>query len=308
MGFDLLGKRLLRYTEERFEKKNLDLDPMRGKNTLGKEIHLSGIGIHTGKQIDLRLKPSPSGGILFRRSDLGNAEVRLGIEHIRAKNSTYIETEDCKILTLEHLLAVFYMFGIDCAVVEMNGEEIPIMDGSAAPFVEAVQKAGIKPLSGGIEFFEILKSYSIEEEDAFLSFSPGPDLKISYSIEYDHPLIRRQGRSLVVDLETFTAEIAPCRTFGFLKDVPALRAQGLALGGSLDNALVLDDKGLVSGALRYQDEFVRHKILDLIGDLSLYGSPLIGHFEAFKAGHSLHLKAVRFLLDNPEYTGIKTES
>ena len=128
----------------------------------------------------------------------------------------------------------------------------------------------------------------------------------SYCIEYDHPLIQKQERSLTLNLENFTAEIAPSRTFGFLKDVSALRVQGLALGGSLENALVLDDKGLVSGSLRFQDEFVRHKILDLIGDLSLFGSPLIGHFEAFKAGHSLHLKAVRFLLDNPEYIGIKT--
>jgi UDP-3-O-[3-hydroxymyristoyl] N-acetylglucosamine deacetylase len=279
---------------------------MRGKNTLSKEIHLSGIGIHSGKQIDLRLKPSSSGGILFRRTDLGNAEVNLDIKNIKAKNSTYIETKRCRIQTLEHLLAVFYVFGIDCAEVEMNGEEIPIMDGSAAPFVEAVQRAGIQPLPDQIEFFHILKPYSIKEEDAFFSFSPGMDLKISYSIEYDHPLIQKQERSLAVNLESFTTEIAPSRTFGFLEDVPALRAQGLALGGSLENALVLDDKGLVSGALRYPDEFVRHKILDLIGDLSLFGSPLIGHFEASKAGHSLHLKAVRFLLDNPEYTGIKT--
>ncbi len=281
---------------------------MRGKNTLRKDIHLSGIGIHTGKQVDLRLKPSASGGIFFRRTDLGNAEIRLDIKNIKAKNSTYIKTKDCTIQTLEHLLAVFYVFGIDCAEVEMNGEEIPIMDGSAAPFVEAVQRAGIQQLPEHIEFFHILKPYRIEEEDAFVSFSPSSDFKISYSIEYDHPLIQKQELSLTVNLESFTAEIAPSRTFGFMKDVPALRAQGLALGGSLDNALVLDDKGLVSGSLRYSDEFVRHKILDLIGDLSLLGSPLLGHFEAFKAGHSLHLKAVRFLLDNPEYIGIKTET
>ncbi len=278
---------------------------MRGKNTLRKEIHLSGIGIHTGKQVDLRLKPSSSGGIIFRRIDQGNVEINLDIKNIKTENSTYIETKGCKIQTLEHLLAVLYMFGIDCAVVEMNGGEIPIMDGSAAPFVEAVHRAGIQPLPERIEFFQILKPYSIKEEDAFFSFSPGSDFKISYCIEYDHPLIQKQERSLTLNLENFTAEIAPSRTFGFLKDVSALRAQGLALGGSLDNALVLDDKGLVSGSLRFQDEFVRHKILDLIGDLSLFGSPLIGHFEAFKAGHSLHLKAVRFLLDNPEYIGVK---
>lgn len=278
---------------------------MREKNTLRKEICLSGIGIHTGKQVDLRLKPSSSGGILFRRTDLGNAEVNLDIKNIKTENSTYIETEGYKIQTLEHLLAVLYMFGIDSAVVEMNEGEIPIMDGSAAPFVDAVHRAGIQPLPEQIEFFHILKPYSIKEKDGFFSFSPGVDFKISYRIEYDHPLIQKQERSLTLNLENFTAEIAPSRTFGFLKDVPALRAQGLAQGGSLDNALVLDEKGLVSGSLRFQDEFVRHKILDLIGDLSLFGSPLIGHFEAFKAGHSLHLKAVCFLLDNPEYVGTR---
>lgn len=278
---------------------------MREKSTLRKEIQLSGIGIHTGKNVELRLKPSSSGKIIFRRTDLGGLEVNLDPRSVKAKNSTYMEAKGCKIQTFEHLLAVLYVFGIDSLVIEMDNDEVPIMDGSAAPFAEAVLEAGIRNLPGRKEFIRILKPYSFEEGDASLSFYPDSDFKITYCIEYDHPLIQKQELSLDVNLESFVSEIAPSRTFGFLKDVPALRAQDLALGGSLDNAVVLDEKGMLSGTLRFPDEFVRHKILDLIGDLSLMGSPLIGRFEARKAGHELHLKAVRFLLDSPEYIGTR---
>ncbi|MGD8535622.1 MAG: UDP-3-O-acyl-N-acetylglucosamine deacetylase [Candidatus Aminicenantes bacterium] len=278
---------------------------MRKKSTLQKEIQLSGTGIHTGKDVELRLMPSSSGKIIFRRTDLGGLEVNLDPRDVKAKNSTYIEAKGCKIQTLEHLLAVLHVFGIDSLVVEMNNDEVPIMDGSAAPFADAVLGAGVKHLPGRKESIQILKPHSLEEGDASLSFYPDSDFKITYCIEYDHPLIQKQELSLDVNVESFISEIAPSRTFGFLKDVPALRARDLALGGSLDNAVVLDDKGLLSGTLRFPDEFVRHKILDLIGDLSLMGSPLIGHFKAQKAGHDLHLKAVRFLLDNPEYIGTR---
>nr|NIM58429.1 UDP-3-O-[3-hydroxymyristoyl] N-acetylglucosamine deacetylase [Candidatus Aminicenantes bacterium] len=192
-------------------------------------------------------------------------------------------------------------FGIDSLTIEVNGDEIPIMDGSASPFAQAILEAGVKPLPERKKSIKIIKPFSIEEEDAGFSFSPDSDFRISYSIEYDHPAVQRQELSLSLDIDNFIKEIAPARTFGFMKDVPALRAQGLAAGGSLDNAVVLDEKGVISGPLRYPDEFVRHKILDLIGDLSLMGSPLIGHFMAKRAGHSLHLKAVHYLLDNPEF-------
>lgn len=275
------------------------------KRTIQKEIHLSGVGIHSGKEVDLLLRPSSSTGIVFRRTDLNNLELILDTKKIKAKSSTYLTSEGCKIQTLEHLLAVIYVFGIDSLIIEINGDEIPIMDGSASPFVQAVLKAGIKPLPGKKKSIKILKPFIIKEEGAAISFYPDSDFKITYSIEYDHPLIQRQELSLSVNLENFVTEIAPARTFGFLKDVPSLRAQGLALGGSLDNAIVLDEKGVISGSLRYPDEFVRHKILDLIGDLSLMGSPLIGHFKAHKAGHGLHLKAIHFLLDNPEFIRVR---
>jgi UDP-3-O-[3-hydroxymyristoyl] N-acetylglucosamine deacetylase len=271
------------------------------KNTIKKEIHLSGIGIHSGKKVNLLLRPSSSGGIIFRRTDLDNLELALDPEKIETKSSTYLLSEECKIQTLEHLLAALYMFGLDSLIIEIDGDEIPIMDGSAAPFAQAILEAGMMSLPAKKKSIRVIKPFSLEEKDAVFSFAPDSDFKITYSIEYDHPAIQRQELSLSLNLENFVKEIAPARTFGFLKDVPALRAQGLAAGGSLDNAVVLDEKSVISGPLRYPDEFVRHKILDLVGDLSLLESPLIGHFKAQRAGHSLHLKAIHFLLDNPEF-------
>jgi UDP-3-O-[3-hydroxymyristoyl] N-acetylglucosamine deacetylase len=244
------------------------------KNTIKKEIHLSGIGIHSGKKVNLLLRPSSSGGIIFRRTDLDNLELALDPEKIETKSSTYLLSEECKIQTLEHLLAALYMFGLDSLTIEIDGDEIPIMDGSAAPFAQAILEAGIMSLPAKKKSIRVIKPFSLEEKDAVFSFSPDSDFKITYSIEYDHPAIQRQELSLSLNLENFLKEIAPARTFGFLKDVPALRAQGLAAGGSLDNAVVLDEKSVISGPLRYPDEFVRH---------------------------SLHLKAIHFLLDNPEF-------
>ncbi len=271
------------------------------KSTIQKEIHFSGVGVHSGKKVDLLLRPSSSGKIIFRRTDLGNLELALDPKKIETKSSTYLVSEKYKIQTIEHLLAALYMLGIDSLIIEINGDEIPIMDGSASPFVQAILSAGIMSLPERKKSIKIIKPSSLEEKDAAFSFSPGSGFKITYSIEYDHPAIQRQELSLSLNLENFIKEVAPARTFGFLKDVPALRARGLAAGGSLNNAVVLDEKSVISGPLRYPDEFVRHKILDLIGDLSLMGSPLNGHFKAHKAGHSLHLKAIHFLLDNPEF-------
>lgn len=278
------------------------------KSTIQKEIHLSGIGVHSGTNVDLILKPSSSGQILFRRTDLDNLEFSLDSKKIETLSSTSLAGEDYKIQTIEHLMAVLYAFGIDSAVIELNGNEIPIMDGSASPFVQAILKAGVKLLSEKKKVIKILKPFIIKEKEASVSFYPDSDFKITYCIEYDHPVIQKQELSLSINLKNFVTEIAPARTFGFLKDVPALRAQGLALGGSLENAIVLDEKDVISGPLRYPDEFVRHKILDLIGDLCLLGSPILGHFKALKAGHALHLKAINFILDSPEFWTYDEES
>lgn len=278
------------------------------KITIQKEIHLSGVGIHSGTNVNLNLKPSSSGQILFRRTDLDNLEFSLDSKKIETLSSTSLAGEDYKIQTIEHLMAVLYAFGIDSAVIELNGNEIPIMDGSASPFVQAILKAGIKLLPEKKKVIKILKPFIIKEKEASVSFYPDSDFKITYCIEYDHPVIQKQELSLSINLKNFVTEIAPARTFGFLKDVPALRAQGLALGGSLENAIVLDEKDVISGPLRYPDEFVRHKILDLIGDLCLLGSPVLGHFKALKAGHALHLKAINFILDSPEFWTYDEES
>ncbi|MCK4264658.1 MAG: UDP-3-O-[3-hydroxymyristoyl] N-acetylglucosamine deacetylase, partial [Candidatus Aminicenantes bacterium] len=269
------------------------------KGTIKKEVLFSGIGVHSGKQVELWLKPSSSGEIIFRRIDLDNSEFHLDPKKIEAKNCSMLVTKKGRIQTLEHFMAVLFMLGVDSLIIELNGEEIPIVDGSAFPFVEAILKAGIKPLQEKKKSIKILKPFIIQEEDALISVVPDSDFRITYLIEYDHPAIESQELSLSINKENFIKQIAPARTFGFLKDVPALRAQGLALGGSLENAIVLDEKSIINGPLRFPDEFIRHKILDFIGDLFLLNSSIIGHFKAHKAGHSLHLKTVHFILDNP---------
>lgn len=274
---------------------------MRQKGTIKKEVLFSGIGVHSGKQVELWLKPSSSGEIIFRRIDLDNSEFHLDPKKIEAKNCSMLVAKKGRIQTLEHFMAVLFMLGVDSLIIELNGEEIPIVDGSAFPFVEAILKAGIKPLQEKKKSIKILKPFIIQEEDALISVVPDSDFRITYLIEYDHPAIESQELSLSINKENFIKQIAPARTFGFLKDVPALRAQGLALGGSLENAIVLDEKSIINGPLRFPDEFVRHKILDFIGDLFLLNSSIIGHFKAHRAGHGLHLKAVHFILDNPEY-------
>jgi len=274
---------------------------MRQKGTIKKEVLFSGIGVHSGKQVELWLKPSSSGEIIFRRIDLDNSEFHLDPKKIEAKNCSMLVAKKGRIQTLEHFMAVLFMLGVDSLIIELNEEEIPIVDGSAFPFVEAILKAGIKPLQEKKKSIKILKPFIIQEEDALISVVPDSDFRITYLIEYDHPAIESQELSLSINKENFIKQIAPARTFGFLKDVPALRAQGLALGGSLENAIVLDEKSIINGPLRFPDEFVRHKILDFIGDLFLLNSSIIGHFRAHRAGHGLHLKAVHFILDNPEY-------
>jgi UDP-3-O-[3-hydroxymyristoyl] N-acetylglucosamine deacetylase len=274
---------------------------MARKRTLERELEFFGFGIHSGKPVDLRLIPSDSGEIVFRRSDLKNLEFRLSLENIKSKNCTMLVTDRGKIQTLEHLLAVLWVFGIDSLTIELNQEEIPSMDGSALHFSRAVQRAGLRELPEEKNIQKITKSHTIQEDEASISVDPDAELRITYQIEYEHPSIKKQDLSVVVNPKNFEKEIASARTFGFLEDVPSLQKQGLALGGSYNNTVVLDKTRVLNGPLRYPDEFVRHKILDLVGDLSLLGNPVTGHFSAKKAGHDLHLRIVRFLLDNPEY-------
>ncbi len=273
--------------------------PMVKKRTIQRVVSLSGIGIHSGKPVGLTMKPSDSGMLAFRRTDLGGGAVPLDPRNIETGNRSALVFSGGSIQTVEHLLAVLYMLGLDSLDVEVEGGEIPIFDGSAGPLAEALAEAGVRALPEDKTVARIVRPLVVEEAGASLSVSPDEDFRISYRIDFPHPAIRTQSLSLAVTREAFLEEIAPARTFGFLKDVPELRRKGLAEGGSLDNALVLDEEKVINGPLRFLDEFVRHKILDLIGDLALFGRPVLGHFQADRAGHALHVRAVRLLYDTP---------
>ena len=271
------------------------------KQTLAREVSFSGVGIHSGEHVRLRLKPSQSGKIIFRRPDLGGLEVEPDPRKVDALNCSCLVFESGRIQTLEHLMAALYVLGLDSLDIELQGSEIPILDGSAAPLVRAILEAGAMPTAHRRRVVRLLKPHTLEDKEARLSFAPAPDLAVSYVINFGHPLIGRQEISFDLTREAFVKEIAPARTFGFLKDVGELQKRGLARGGSLENAVILDDERVISGSLRFRDEFVRHKVLDLLGDLALFSFPLLGRFEAERAGHRLHLQAVLFLLENPDY-------
>jgi UDP-3-O-[3-hydroxymyristoyl] N-acetylglucosamine deacetylase len=269
--------------------------------TVQRPISMSGPGMHSGEQCALTIKPSSRGAILFRRLDLGGLEIEVDPRRIDALNCSSLVFASGRILTLEHLLAVLYVLGLQSLEIELRGGEIPILDGSAAPIAQALLEAGARPVSQAISPVRIIKPYRVEDKGASLSVFPDPDFRVSYAIDFPHPLIGRQEISACLTREFFLEEIAPARTFGFFKDVADLRRRGLAKGGSFDNAVVLDEEKVISGPLRFPDEFVRHKVLDLVGDLALFGHPLFGHFQAERAGHRLHHQAVLFLLDHPDF-------
>ena len=272
---------------------------MSPKMTLAGEIRMSGPGTHTGRNVELRLKPCSSGRIVFRRTDLGGAEISPDPHRAEAKNCTLLVGDGAEVGTVEHLMAALLILGVDSLDIELTGPEIPILDGSALPFVRAVLEAGTVPLAQARSRLRIVRPLSLVDGAASIEIRPDTCFRISYSIEYEHPSVGAQELSLVLDPEVFVREVAPARTFGFLKDVQALKSRGLIKGSSPDNAVVLDETGVMNPPLRFEDEFVRHKILDLVGDLSLLGSLPIGHFSARRAGHSLHLRAVRMLRDDP---------
>ncbi len=274
---------------------------MAQKATIKKEISFSGVGVHSGQDVGCLLKPSNSGKILFSVKNGRNFEIGIDPFRVESSFSSILTDGTRKVYTIEHLLSALYVFGIDSIDIELQGSEIPILDGSALPIANALKEAGIQTLPQKKTYLKVTKPFVVREENASISVDPDEKFRISYTIEFDHPAIQKQTFDVVVDEKSYLQEIAPARTFGFLKDVEKLWVRGLALGGSLQNAIVLDEKGVVNGPLRYDDEFVRHKIIDLIGDLSLAGHPLIGHVCAYKAGHSLHIKAVRFLIENPAY-------
>jgi UDP-3-O-[3-hydroxymyristoyl] N-acetylglucosamine deacetylase len=264
---------------------------MNSQRTLRRPVSCSGIGLHSGNKVTLSLKPAPANyGIRFQRSDLGGLEIPATVTHLGGiRLATGLTREAVSVETVEHLLAALTALGIDNVIVELNTPEVPIMDGSAAPFVYLIlNEAGVKRLPAPKKFLKVLRPISLSQGDKRIALYPSDHFKVTYSISFDHPLIRHQSRTMKITDETFVEEIAPARTFGFLKEVELLRQRGLALGGSLDNAIVLGETGVLNNALRFEDEFVRHKILDVIGDLSLVGYPVIGHLVAHRGGHALH--------------------
>lgn len=272
------------------------------QKTIKSEISISGVGIHTGKKINIRLIPAKRDtGIVFYRTDRGlpiKAKLPFVIDTSLA---TTIGIDGVKIRTVEHLLATLYVFGITNLIIEMDGSEIPVMDGSAIDFAKTILKTGIAKQGKTIPSLKITKPIFYEEIRSKIIAKPYKGFKITYKIFYEHPLILEQSLSIEINEQNFLRDIAPARTFGFLKDIQYLLQNGFARGGSLENALVLDEKGVVGGKLRFRDEFVRHKILDAIGDLSLLGYPLKGHFIIEKGGHTAHINFLKHLIESGCY-------
>jgi UDP-3-O-[3-hydroxymyristoyl] N-acetylglucosamine deacetylase len=271
---------------------------MDAQRTLRRQISCNGIGLHSGNKVNLTLKPAPADfGIRFRRTDLGDHEVPATVQNLAGiQLATGLARNSVSVETVEHLLAALVSVGIDNVIVELNSPEVPIMDGSAAPFLYIIHEAGVKRLSAARKYLKIVRPIAISRGDKRIALYPSDHFKVTYSISYDHPLLRHQSRTLRITEESFAEEVAPARTFTFLKDVEMLRQNGLALGGSLENAIVLGETGVLN-ALRFDDEFVRHKILDAVGDLALVGYPVIGHLVAHRAGHALHTEFAAKILE-----------
>ncbi|MEW6668770.1 MAG: UDP-3-O-acyl-N-acetylglucosamine deacetylase [Thermodesulfobacteriota bacterium] len=270
------------------------------QRTIRKEASCTGIGLHSGQKVLLTIKPAPPDhGIRFVRKDLsGRSIVAACFENVvDTRLCTTIGQNGTRVSTIEHLMAAFFGLGIDNARVELEGPEVPIMDGSSAPFVFLLRSAGICEQKAPKKFLVIQKPFEVREGGRSVQLRPAKELKISYTIDFTHPLLRDQHFELHFSGRDFIQEISRARTFGFLKDIQMLRENGLAMGGSLDNAIVIDDfRVLNEDGLRYRDEFVRHKILDFLGDLAILGCPVIGHFVVHKSGHALNQAVLRSLM------------
>lgn len=272
------------------------------QRTLKNVIRATGVGLHTGEKVYLTLKPAPPDtGIIFRRVDLEPVvEIRADWENVGDTSlSTCLIKDGVRVSTVEHLLSAMAGVGIDNAFIEVTAPEVPIMDGSAGPFVFLLQSAGVSEQNRPKRFIRIKKPVCVNVDDKWAKFEPFEGFKVAFSIDFSHPVIQNRTQESVVDFSStsFVKEVSRARTFGFMKDFEMLRAQNLALGGSVDNAIVVDDYRILNeDGLRYEDEFVKHKILDAIGDLYLLGYSLIGAFTGHKSGHALNNKLLRELV------------
>ncbi len=272
------------------------------QRTLKNVIRATGVGLHTGKKVYLTLRPAAANsGIIFRRVDLDNpVEIKASPENVGdTRLSTSLVKGDVRISTVEHLLSAMAGLGIDNAYVDVSAPEVPIMDGSAGPFVFLIQSAGIVEQNAAKRFIRIKRTIKVQEDDKWAQFDPFEGFKVGFAIDFDHPVFKSREQRAEVDFSTtsFVKEVSRARTFGFMRDIEQLRERELALGGSLDNAIVVDDyRVLNEDGLRYEDEFVKHKILDAIGDLYLLGHSLIGAFSGYKSGHALNNRLLCALL------------
>jgi UDP-3-O-[3-hydroxymyristoyl] N-acetylglucosamine deacetylase len=274
------------------------------QTTIARSTAISGIGLHTGQRINMTLRPADAGvGIVFHRQ-LGDRKVSIeatSANVVDTRLATVIGQGDARVSTVEHLLASLAAYGVDNLHIDIDGPEVPIMDGSAAPFVSVLEEAGLKRHTVSRKFLAIRKPVSVIDGEKRATIIPSRFFRITFDIAFQHPCIALQQRSVKVTTAGFRKELAPARTFGFLKDVESLKAAGLARGGSLENAIVVDDEKILNPeGLRFHDEFVRHKILDAIGDLSLIGYPILGHVRAFKAGHDINHQLVEKIIDTPD--------
>lgn len=271
------------------------------EQTLAAAIEFKGVGLHTGERVNLRILPAPAGkGVVFRRVDLDNFEMRADVTSVaRVAYATTLMKRGVWISTVEHVLSALYGMGVDNAYVELDNLEVPILDGSARPFTEAIVRVGLISQSRLRKYIRITRPFVREEDGKSLGIFPAASFRIKYEIDFPHPLIGRQDLEVGGSGPDYASEIAPARTFGFYHEVEKMQSSGLVRGGSLDNAIVLTETGILNDSpLRFSDEFVRHKILDLLGDFALIGRPVLGRLVAHRAGHALHTRFVAELLES----------
>jgi UDP-3-O-[3-hydroxymyristoyl] N-acetylglucosamine deacetylase len=276
---------------------------MHYRQTLAREGAIEGIALHSGKTVHMRLRPAAAGtGVVFVRTDQGDARIPATLEHAGPSfYATVIRRDGVQVSTIEHLMAALYALQVDDVIVALDGPEVPILDGSSRPFVDHILAAGRRELSVERAYMTLVRPIVVSRDDKRITAYPCREYRVTYAIEFDHPLLGYQELTASLWGNAFVDKLAPARTFTFEREVEKLRQSGLALGGSLDNAVVLGDDGVLNpGGLRFADEFVRHKMLDLTGDLSLLGHPLRAHVVAFRAGHDLHAALAQAIGQSPD--------
>ncbi len=268
------------------------------RKTINTSVSITGIGLHSGIYTTVELRPANAGnGITFVRADLHGLRIpALQASTTALDYATTVGRDDVSVGTVEHLLSAVMACGITDLEIHIDGPEVPIVDGSALPFMHLIDAAGVRELNAEVRVLRLNKTIEITDGDKSIRMKPSNRLILNYKIDFDHPSIGRQSFHFDYHHDSFLKKVAPARTFGFMKDVEKLRAAGLARGGSVENCIVLDDRGVTNGPLRFRDEFVRHKILDLLGDLALLGRPIVGEITANRGGHALHSRFVAALL------------